>query len=496
MTCDPVCKHVEHVSSFSSPKMTCRSFAFPDGSQSNGKLLSANIRSDSGARSSCSSSPSAPRTLMPPRTVRTSALPVGSGEKIPSSYTCRNPPNPGRTSASKDFILPKYANNRIPAKPGVRSSSLPAAEQDAGEERKVPSSNLQPPSRLIEGRIAKPSNLKSDVMCRSAGQRTSGTRRPQSLLVYSSASSASCDHLTASSSSLSSPASRIRKRGIPAYSTLAKEASVTSSIRYASRERKIGSITSPAQRQESAIIRQNERRADPQEHVRASGARKPPQSVAKVTPFPLTVKRNCDAPDPSSTKEIRTNDGKESSDQQPLSNNDASAGERKKGADGKESSVTPESETDVKRCTRSPQLLPESDRRAEDAECHKDAPSMQSLSLMIASYKVKSRKLSERLDQENSRRQPERRHRQEQKFDDSYSDTECSRRMRHPECDHRNQENGRQTSALIPTISGVSNRFACLPKSGAVCQSRREADRKAHVNNQTAGYCPTVSDAG
>lgn len=421
---------------------------------------------------------------MPPRTVRTSAVPVGSGEKNSSSCTSRNPPIPGRTSASKDFILPKYANNRIPAKPGVRSCSLSVAA-DVGEERKVPSSNLPPPSKVIEGRIAKPSSLKSEVTCRSVGQRTSSGRRPQSLLVYSSAS---CDHLTASSSSLFSPASRLRKRGIPAaYSTLAKEASVTSSIRSASRERKIGSITPQTQRQESAIIRPNERRADEPEH-----GRKPPQSVAKVTPFPLT-KTNCDAPH-SATKEIRTNDGKESSDQQPVSNNTTLAGKNKKGSQDEESGVGPDSETDGRRSTQS-SLPTESDHGTEDASSFKDTPSMQCLSLMIASYKVKSRKLRERLDQGSGRRLGERGDRQEQPFDDSYSDTECSRTL--PECDHGNQTNAScpQTSPLIPTISGVGNRFSCLPKNGT-SHSRRQSERRADVNNQASGYCLTVSDAG
>lgn len=331
------------------------------------------------------------------------------------------------------------------------------------------------------------------MTCRSAGQRTaSDSRRPQSLLVYSSAS---CDHLTASSSSLFDPSSRIRKRGIAAHSSLTKEASVTSSIRLASRERKIGSITSPAQRQESPIIRQNERKGDRREQG-ASGARKPPQSVAKVTPFPLT-KKTCDATDFHPEKDYRRRDGKESSDQQPFSNNDAQEGNIKGGKD-EESGVIPDSKSvaDVTTCTQSPQLLPQSDRTTDEGRNSKETPSMQSLSLMIASYKVKSRKLSERLDQEKSRRLPARR--QEEKFDDSYSDTECSRRTTSTDCDYCNQENCIARPTLTSASLAASGRSLNRSKNGA-CHKRREADCRTDVSNQTTaeGYSSlTVSDAG
>lgn len=417
--------------------------------------------------------------LQPPRVVRPSAIPAAPAEpSASSSISCRNTVNTARSSSSKDFILPKYANNRIPGKPGVKTCS-----QATSEGRKLPASNLLPPSRVIEGRIAKPSVLKSEVTCRSQGQRCT-SRRPQSLLL--SSSSTSCDHLNASSSSLFSASStRIRKRSIPVYSSLAKDASVAPPIRFASRDRKIGSMAS--QRQESTLMRPNERKAGWGADVESNivGPRKPPQSVAKVTPFPLT-KKVCDEPS-SSPAVIRTNDGKESSEQQPLRNRQTPT--KKEQLDQE---VCPQSAPR----TNSPlsDNTPSSKPHASDREVNRNSDqttSMHSLGLMIASYKVKSRKMSERLDDTAvCRLHPNTRH----SSDDSYSDSECSRRntLNNDHCD-RQSSSSAQSVTLGPRISGAATR---CPSALARYSNREPSYERTHVGrDERRGCCRMVSEA-
>lgn len=427
--------------------------------------------------------------LQPPRVVRPSAIPPAPAEaKASSSISDRNTGNPGRSSSSKDFILPKYANNRIPAKPGVKTgcSGSQATSSDGGERRKLPTSNLLPPCRVIEGRIAKPSVLKSEVTCRSQGQRCT-SRRPQSLLLCSS--STSCDHLNASSSSLFSASStRIRKRSIPVYSSLAKDASVAPAIRLASRDRKIGSIVS--QRQESTLMRPNERRGGWGEAIESSivGPRKPPQSVAKVTPFPLT-KKACDEPS-SPPAVIRTNDGKESSEQQPRCNRQ---------------SPTKKEQLDQEVClhsaprTDSPfsDNTPSSEPHPSDREANRNpdpTASMHSMSLMIASYKVKSRKMSERLDDTAVCRLDAH---TRLSSDDSYSDSECSRRKTLT-TDHseRLSTSSPKSVTLGSRISSGASGIRC-PSALPRCKSRDPSCERAgtDVGDERRGSCRMVSEA-